>query len=78
MTDELTLEWTPRRGPPRRLVFEPQPNSEYPWARIELERRNTQWREVGIEYLTELTIPTNNDTETDQLPLQPTGGDNDE
>ena len=78
MTDALTLQWTPRHGPQRKLVFEPQPNTEYPWARIEFERRDAQWREVGIEYLPELTVHLNDNPETDQHPRQPIGGDDDE
>ncbi|QFU82302.1 hypothetical protein [Natronorubrum aibiense] len=78
MTDEVSLQWTPRHGPPRKLVFEPQPNKEYPWARIELEHCDSQWREVGIEYLTELTVTTNDNPETDRHHSQLTGGEVDE
>ena len=70
MSRGFELQWTPRHGSPRKLVFEPQPDSEYPWARLEFERRNSQWRQTGVEYLTEVTAP---------YPTRPTqeGGDDD-
>ncbi|MHC3439816.1 hypothetical protein ACYJ1Y_17425 [Natrialbaceae archaeon A-gly3] len=58
MSRGFELQWTPRHGSPRKLVFEPQPDGEYPWARIEFERHNAQWRQTGVEYLTEIGVTT--------------------
>ncbi|RZV10901.1 hypothetical protein BDK88_2107 [Natrinema hispanicum] len=65
--DELSLQWTPVHGPMRKLVFEPQPDGEYAWARIEFELCESQWREVGFEYLEELSF-VSDDGEGTSLP----------
>ena len=74
MSPGFELQWTPRHGATRKLVFEPQPDGEYPWARLEFERRNSQWCQTGIEYLTEITVTT------DPYPtrVRSDGGDDDE
>ena len=74
MSRGFELQWTPRHGSPRKLVFEPQPDGEYPWARIEFERRNSQWRQTGVEYLTEIGVTT--DAYPTRVPAD--GGDDDE
>jgi len=53
---ELSLQWTPAQGPMRKLVFKPQPDGEYAWACIEFELCESQWREVGSEYLEDLSV----------------------
>ena len=80
MSRGFELQWTPRHGSPRKLVFEPQPDGEYPWARIEFERHNAQWRQTGVEYLTEIGVATAIDTKTDPHPTRvpADGGDDDE
>ncbi|TMT87024.1 hypothetical protein E2L06_10665 [Haloterrigena sp. H1] len=69
--DELSLQWTPVHGPMRKFVFEPQPEGEYAWARIEFELCESQWREVGIEYLEELSF-ARDDGEGTSLPYDRT------
>ena len=64
MRDGFTLQWTPVHGPMRKFVFEPQLEGEYSWARIEFELCESQWREVGIEYLEELSIGSDDRNET--------------
>jgi len=54
--DELSLQWTPAHGPMRKFVFKPQSEGEYPWARIEFELCESQWQEVGIEYLDKVSF----------------------
>jgi len=77
--DEFSLQWTPVHGPMRKLVFEPQPDGEYAWARTEFELCESQWREVGIEYLEELSF-VSDDGEGISLPYNRThfeGGEGD-
>ncbi|WP_226479863.1 hypothetical protein [Natrinema amylolyticum] len=62
--DELALQWTPVHGPMRKLVFEPQPEGEYAWIRTEFELCESQWREVGIEYLEEVSFVSGDEEET--------------
>ncbi|WP_254761502.1 hypothetical protein [Natrinema marinum] len=77
--DALSLQWTPAQGPLRKLVFEPQSGGEYAWARIEFELSESQWREVGIEYLEELSFTVTDDAETTASHAHPQleGGDAD-
>jgi len=79
MTDEFSLQWTPVHGPMRKFVFEPQLEGEYAWARIEFELCESQWREVGIEYLEELSVVSDDSKETAPSHAQPhlNGGDTD-
>ena len=51
MTGEFVVQWTPARGRSRKVVFEQRPEAESRWARIEFELRESQWHEVGLEYL---------------------------
>ncbi|MFA9416378.1 hypothetical protein [Natrinema sp. HArc-T2] len=80
MRDGFSLQWTPVHGPMRKVVFEPQLEGEYAWARIEFELCESQWREVGIEYLEELSIVSDDGNETAPSHTQPrlNGGDTDE
>ncbi len=56
MTDHLTLEWTPTHGPTRKVVFEPSDEpDENAWVRREFERRNSQWRQVGTEFVADVS-----------------------
>lgn len=73
--DELSLQWTPVHGPMRKLIFKPQPESEYTWVRIEFELCESQWREVGSEYLEELSFVSANGEEPTPPHLK--GGDAD-
>jgi len=62
--DELSLQWTPVHGPMRKLVFEPQSEGEHAWACIEFELCESQWREVGVEYLEELSFVSDDEEGT--------------
>ncbi len=56
MTDHLTLEWTPTHGPTRKVVFEPSDEPDKnAWVRREFERRNSQWRQVGTEFVADVS-----------------------
>ncbi|WP_212750770.1 hypothetical protein [Haloterrigena sp. H1] len=80
MKDEFTLQWTPVHGPMRKFVFEPQLEGEYAWARIEFELCESQWREVGIEYLEEISFVSDDRNEIASFHAHPylNGGDADE
>ena len=54
MTSEFAVQWTPVGGRSRKLVFEPQSDGD--WARLEFELRESQWREIGYEYVTEISV----------------------
>ncbi len=78
MKREFALQWTPAHGPMRKLVFEPQSEGEYSWARIEFELCESQWREVGIEYLEEVSFVSDHGEETAPSHPHLDGGDTDE
>jgi len=80
MTDSFTIQWTPACGTMRKLVFEPQSDGEYAWARIEYELSHSQWREVGFEYLEEVSFVGDHKERSTppQLQADRTGGDADE
>jgi len=80
MTDSVTIQWTPARGPMRKLVFEPQLDGDYSWARIEYELSHSQWREVGFEYIKEVSFASDHKERSTppQRQADRTGGDADE
>ncbi|WP_436344054.1 hypothetical protein [Natronorubrum sp. FCH18a] len=64
MKSKIVVKWTPVHGRSRKLVFEPRPDGD--WARLEFELRESQWREVGFESVTEVSVTTPADTDSDQ------------
>lgn len=76
MTDGFVVQWTPARGRSRKVVFEQQPEDESRWARIEFELRESRWRQVGLEYLEDISVTGNVSTEPDHPTFD--GGDADE
>ena len=62
MTGEFTVHWVPEHGRARKLVFEPRSDGEPRWVRTEFERRESQWREVGSELVTEAWVTSPDDT----------------
>ncbi|WP_276253159.1 hypothetical protein [Halomontanus rarus] len=51
MTGGFDVRWTPERGAPRALLFEP---AETDWIRTEFEWTGEEWRELGCERVTEI------------------------
>ena len=80
MSNGFSLQWMPAHGPMRKVVFEPQVEGEYTWARIEFKLCESQWQEVGIEYLEEISFVSDDKKETAPSHPQPrlNGGDTDE
>lgn len=64
MTSEVVVQWTLVHGRSRKLVFEPRPDGN--WVRLEFELRESQWREVGFEYITEVSVAGPADRDPDQ------------
>jgi|AntRauMinimDraft_4_1070384.scaffolds.fasta_scaffold01259_7 hypothetical protein len=60
MTSPVVVQWTPEQQRARKLVFKPL---EEGWLRIELELRESQWRERGRERVTHFSL-TNAPQET--------------
>ena len=74
MTDAFAVQWTATDGRSRKLVFEPRPDGD--WTRLEYELRESQWREVGFESVTAVSVTDPVDSDLDQTVSE--AGDTDE
>ena len=54
--DAFAIRWTPPRGRPQKVVFEPR--SAGGWDRITYERRRGRWRVTGEEIVADITLKT--------------------
>lgn len=52
--DAVTIQWTPQRGPPRRVLFHPQEDGSY--RRETQEWNGCRWRIEGSEIVEDVSV----------------------